>query len=139
MKQRNRKPHNGSTEAPYTDAENDDRISEEIRLRGWALQGTLDNESIDYMFTVGNTPLALPELLMLGDDRIAPILNAVCELMRRNNRAFREGELIDLGAAFPLKAMKCRTNGYGIQPILMPDIFGRYPDEPFWCSANSHA
>jgi hypothetical protein len=91
-------------EAPYTEAENNNRISEDIRLQGWALQGVLGNEnSSDAMHTIGNHQLGLPELLMLGDARIAPILSAVCELMRKNNRPFRQDELIDLGAVFPLR------------------------------------
>jgi hypothetical protein len=135
----------GSTEAPYTEAENYNRISEDISLQGWALQGVLGNESRSHaMHTIGNHQLGLPELLMLGDNRIAPILNAVCEVMRKNNRPFRQDELIDLGAVFPLRilndeATKCftqrvgnyyGTNDYDVQLILMPDIFGRYPDEP---------
>src|ERR1700694_954630 len=72
----------GSTEAPYTEAENNNRISEDIRLKGWALQGVLGSEnSSDAMHTIGNHQLGLPELLMLGDGRIAPILSAVCEVM----------------------------------------------------------
>jgi hypothetical protein len=132
MKLRDRKPHDGYTEAPYTDAENDNRISEEIRLRGWALDGVRDYQSMDGMFTIGNRRLGLPELVMWGDEWITPILNAACKLMRKNDRAFREGELIDLGAVFPLRATKCFTRGthdYGFQLILLPDIFGRYPDE----------
>jgi hypothetical protein len=96
------------------------------------------------MHTIGNHQLGLPELLMLGDGRIAPILSAVCEVMRKNNRPFRQDELIDLGAAFPLRIINDEatkwfthtvgdyygTNDYDVQLILMPDIFGRYPDEP---------
>jgi hypothetical protein len=84
---------------------------------------------------------------MTGDHRIAPILDAVCEVMRKNNRPFRHGELIDLGAAFPLKSKNVggeatkkytrligwyyQTNDYDVQQIFMPDIFGRYADEPY--------
>jgi hypothetical protein len=125
-------PWRAQKEAPYTQEENDHRISEDISRQGWALLGVRVNE-IEAMFTIGNGELALPELLMWGDRRVAPLLNAVCELMRKNERPFREGELIDLGATLPLRATKCVTRGtydYGVQLIHMPDIFGRYPDEP---------
>lgn len=150
MKQRNRKPGNGSsrqTEAQYAESQNHRRISEEISRRGWALQGVRGYGSWpDAMHTIGNHQLGLPELMMLGDGRVAPILNEVCEMMRKNNRPFAQDERIDLGAVFPLRiindeATKCYTdvvgnyygineNEYDVQLVLMPDIFGRYPDEP---------
>jgi hypothetical protein len=65
--------------------------------------------------------------------------------MRKNNRPFRQDELIDLGAVFPLRIINDEatkwftdtvgdyygTNDYDVQLILMPDIFARYPDEPY--------
>src|ERR1700704_5578999 len=70
-----------------------DRIEECIHLHGWRLQGVLgDDETLAFIYTIGNHQLGLPELLIIGTEKAANGLNSVCEVMRTNNRPFEDGE-----------------------------------------------
>jgi hypothetical protein len=135
------------TEAKDTQDPFHDRTSEIIHRYGWKLQGVLgDEEHFPFIYTIGNYQLGLPELLVIGTAQAAHPLNLACERMRKNNRPFLNGELIDWGDKFPLKSLNASdeakeeytlqvgayygTNGYAVQQILLPDTSGRYPDDP---------
>lgn len=110
----------------------------------------MNEGNFPFMYTIGNHELRLPELLMIGTDQGGSILNKVCGIMRKNNRPFQDGELIDLGGKFPLKSLNAgdeakkeytlfvgayyETDDYTVQQIVMPDRSGRYPDDPL-CEA----
>lgn len=123
------------------------RMSKIIRRHGWQLQGVLgDEEHFPFIYTIGNYQLGLPELLVIGTGEAAHSLNSICERMRKNNRPFENGELIDLGGKFPVKSLNAGdqakeqytlfvgayygTDNYAVQQIVLPDTSGRYPDDP---------
>lgn len=113
---------------------------------GWKLCGVLGtDEHFPFIYTLGNYECGLPELLMIGWRDGGEALNLVCELMRKRNRPFRHGELIDLGAKFPLKALNGNdeareyawqvdayygSDKYTVQQIVIPDTAGKYPGDP---------
>jgi hypothetical protein len=101
------KPPKGSTLQlkAYCTQEYLNHISEEISRRGWFLQGVWAD--IEFVYTIGNHQVGLPELLMVGCNPILAtyFLNLVVETMRRNNRPFEAGELIDWERKFPLKSV----------------------------------
>ena len=136
----------GECIGPETQDELDDRISKCIRRYGWQLQGVMgDEDNFPFIYSIGNQEVGLPELLMIGSHRDGSALNALCKIMRENNRPFENGELIDWGGKFPLKSINAgdeakdkytlfvgayyRTDEYAVQQVLMPDRFGRYPDD----------
>ena len=136
----------GECIGPETQEEFSDRISKCIRQYGWQLQGVMgDEDNFPFIYSIGNQEVGLPELLMIGN-RDGSTLNALCKIMRENNRPFENGELIDLGGKFPLKSLNAgneakkeytlfvgayyETDDYTVQQIVMPDRSGRYPDDP---------
>ena len=73
------------------------------------------------------------------------LLNAIIARMRHFNRAFMDGQSIDLGKKCKRKAFWANeeaqeytvqvgeyygTNDYAVQQIVAPDTFGRYPEDP---------
>lgn len=135
-----------------------DRISQTISDYGWRLMCvlpdpdednipiTIDNfeDKIPFIYTIGNYECGLPELLMIGATP-GGALNGIVAIMRNNNRAFTDGETIDLGGKCKPKAFWAndeareytfqvgkyyRTNDYAVQQIVIPDSFGRYPGDP---------
>jgi hypothetical protein len=153
MKSRNKKPCKLVIQ-PYCSQDADlSLISEEISRHGRFLQrGEIHlrqgiQVDFPFIYTIGNSQLGLPELLMIGshDAEAFHELNQMCETMRKNNRPFEEGELIDLRRKFPLKSVNAGdeakeytvfvekyygTNDYAVQQILLPDVWGLYPDDP---------
>ncbi len=142
------------TRSPLTtDIPRYDEISQTIRDHRWRLMGVLpdpDESSnspiryIPFIYTIGNYECGLPELLMIGPG-YAGGLNAIVARMRNNNRAFTDGETIDLGGKSKPKAFRASdeareytfqvgeyygTNDYAVQQIVLPDTSGRYPDDP---------
>ena len=131
-----------------------DEISQTISDYGWRLMGVIpdpdesSNSFIRYtpfIYTIGNYECGLPELLMIGCAYVGDTLNAIVARMRHNNRAFVDGESIDLGKRFQPKPFwaneearkyTCQvgqyygTNDYAVQQIVIPDTFGRYPGDP---------
>ena len=124
-----------------------DRIAKHINQHGWRLQGVFgDEENFPFFYTIGNHQIGLPELLMIGSDRDADVLNWVCDKLRTNKRSFRDGELIYGYTKLPLKSLNAgdeakreytiqvgqyyETEDYSVQQIVIPDKSGRYPDDP---------
>jgi hypothetical protein len=119
-------------------------IAEKIRDRGWAQAAQMfDEVSLSIFYTIGNYERGLPELIMIASDQDGgAILDAVCGVMRKNNRLFADGEFIETGYNFPLKALNVsdevkekytpkvgdyyRTNDYALQQIVRPDASGGY-------------
>jgi hypothetical protein len=131
-----------------------DRISQSISRYGWRVicvipdPDEISNSIIRYipfLYTIGNYECGLPELLMIGST-CGATLNAINERMRENNRAFADGEAIELGGACKPKAFWANDEGrreytvqvgeyygtddYAVQQIVIPDFFGRYPGDP---------
>ena len=112
---------------------------------GWKLCGVFgDRKHFPFMYTIGNYECSLPELLMIGSKN-GGVLNCVCEIMRKRNRPFKDGELIDFGTNFPLKVLNGNdaarvyawqvdayygTDKYTVQQIVIPDPAGKYPGDP---------
>jgi hypothetical protein len=130
-----------------------DGTAENIDRFGWKLCGVLgDGDHFPFIHTLGNHGCGLPELLTIGCDN-GDVVNSVCELMRKRNRPFRDGELIELRYyEYPLKALDANdeakiyawrveayygTDDYTVQQLLIPDSSGRYPGDPEcavpWC------
>jgi len=104
-------------------------------------------ETWPFVYTVGNSKLGLPELLLIGScsDAAQDALDAMDKMMRDGNGAFEEGKIVDLGRTpltrFPVKVINatdpaalrdyaCQTHKYAkIQRVLMPDKCGRFPDQ----------
>jgi hypothetical protein len=128
-----------------------DEIAQTISDCGWRLMGVLPDpdESSDsfipFIYTIGNYECGLPELLMIGSAYGGHALNAIVARMRHYNRAFMDGESIDLGKECQPKAFWANeeaqeytvqvgeyygTNDYAVQQIVVPDTFGRYPGDP---------
>ena len=122
-----------------------------IRRFGWKLCGVGGNyDHFPFIYTIGNHECGLPELLMTGCED-GELMNRICEKMRKQNRPFQHGELIDLGGQHPLKALNGNreartyawqaeayygTDKYAVQQIVCSDKSGRYPgdlqcDEPY--------
>src|SRR5205085_2043041 len=114
---------------------------ERISRDGWAQQGQMmDEETLELSYTIGNYERGWPELMMVGPPVIRAMLDALCELMRKNNRPFADGEIIETEYNFPLKALNVndgvkkhwtpvvgdyyRTNDYALQEIVMGDASG---------------
>ncbi len=117
-----------------------------IREHGQHVVGVM-GETWPFAYTVGNSKLGLPELLLIGScsDAAQDALDAMGKMMRDGNRAFEEGEIVDLGRTpltrFPVKVINatdpaalrdyaCQVHKYAkIQQVLMPDKCGRFPDQ----------
>jgi len=117
-----------------------------IREHGQHVVGVM-GETWPFAYTVGNSKLGLPELLLIGScsDAAQNALDAMGKMMRDGNRAFEEGEIVDLGRTlltrFPVKVINatdpaalrdyaCQVHKYAkIQQVLMPDKCGRFPDQ----------
>src|SRR5262245_55499012 len=55
-----------------------------------------------FAYTIGNSLVDLPELLIIGT-REGALLNDLSEKMLDRGRAFDDGELVNLGGKFPVK------------------------------------
>ena len=106
-----------------------------------------------FLYTVGNHAAGLPELLLVGvnPSSFFRVLNHLGQMQRDLGRGFEDGELVEMGGRFPVKASHCGRVGaerYAIQAevhcgeevsvvqILIPDTQGRFPgeegcDEPY--------
>lgn len=99
-----------------------------------------------YGYTIGNHAYGLPELLVLGMPCSGlGVLNILSTILRKQERAFRNGELVDLGGKLPIKVVEASpraksdytiqagqfwgTEDYRVQQVLVPDQQGRFPDE----------
>ncbi len=106
-----------------------------------------DKDEPPFAYTIGNSSVGLPELLILGTAKGAP-LNALSDIMAKRKAAFADNELVDLGGRVPVKVITVtdlararadytvqageyfRHDDYAVQQVLMPDRSGRFPDEP---------
>lgn len=121
------------------------QIEANIAAHGQHLLGVMDGGE-PFLYTIGNHARGLPELLAVGVDPsvFAGVLNHLGRMQRARGRAFEDGEILDLGGRFPVKAVMCGPAGiedYAIQAgvhygegvevaqILVPDEEGRFPDE----------
>jgi hypothetical protein len=119
-----------------------------IEKHGQSVVGVMAGRDA-FSYTIGNHEKGLPELLMFGDPRtFTPILNHIADLMREGGKPFEDGQLVDLGGRFPVKAVRCSALAseeyaiqahryYGVEPaevaviqFLVPDTHGRFPGEP---------
>jgi len=99
-----------------------------------------------FAYTIGNSLVDLPELLIIGT-REGALLNDLSEKMLDRGRAFDDGELVNLGGKFPVKIITTNDvraqseftiqagqfldrEDYVVQQVLVPDRSGRYPDDP---------
>jgi hypothetical protein len=121
-----------------------------IRSNGWTTTNVVvcGNEP-SYGYTIGNHERGLPELLVVSVDadiayslEMDESLEAVCLRMREQNRAFKNGELVDVGRGYLLKVINAgddvkstytsevgdyyETDDYAVQQVLLPDEQGRY-------------
>jgi hypothetical protein len=101
-----------------------------------------------FSYTIGNAMKGLPELFVIG---LAPIsaagmLNAWSKRMIDRDGPFLDGEEVDLGGAFPCRAIACRGSvrdeytiqagqflrreDYDVVQMLVPDQAGRFPGDP---------
>jgi hypothetical protein len=123
-----------------------DEISQVISEHGWVIIG-LGSENplsfIPFIHTIGNYECGLPELLMIGPSD-TEVLAAITVRMRNNDRAFADGETIDIGERYKPKAFWANdeareytpevgkyygSNDYTVQQIVIPDKLGRYPGD----------
>lgn len=99
-----------------------------------------------FTYTIGNALVGKPELLCIGalPHAVTPFLNMLSE--RPGLAATMDGEILDVGGAYGLKAIWCGpqaktdyTNQAGIYlgredydllQLLICDKKGRFPDEP---------
>jgi Domain of unknown function (DUF4262) len=128
-----------------------DGIAQTINEYGWRLMLVLPDpdESSDsfvpFIYTIGNYECGLPELLMIGCPHACSTSNRIVARMRQYNRAFMDGESIDLGKKCQPKAFWANeeaqeytvqvgeyygTSDYAVQQIVIPDTLGRYPGDP---------
>lgn len=119
-------------------------IAECIDQYGWRLCGVFgDKDHFPFIYSIGNHECGLPKLLEIGSND-ACVMNEICEKMRMQGRRFRNGELIDIGAKYPLKVLNANsdarqyawqvgvyyeTDDYSVQQIVTPDGSGRYPGD----------
>jgi hypothetical protein len=102
-----------------------------------------------FAYTIGNAIEDLPELLMIGgvcDSCAVNALDDLSQTMIERGSAFADGELVSLGAKYPVKIIDADqrardeytiqagqyhdTEDYRVQQVLIPDRNGRYPDDP---------
>jgi hypothetical protein len=83
-----------------------DEISQVISDHGWVIIG-LESENplsfIPFIHTIGNYECGLPELLMIGPND-EEVLAAINVRMLNNDRAFADGETIDVGDRYKVQA-----------------------------------
>jgi Domain of unknown function (DUF4262) len=129
-----------------------DKIAQAISEIGWSPMCVLPDPdertgSLPFIYSIGNCECGLPELLMIGCayEGGSSLLNTIIARMRHYNRAFTDGESIDLGKKLQPKAFWANeeakeytvqvgeyygTNDYAVQQIVAPDTLGRYPEDP---------
>ena len=101
-----------------------------------------------FVYTIGNSKVGLPELLLVGNfdhGSVALILNDLSKTMRERGEAFPEGMLEMEGYGFPFKVRKAsdaakeeytvqagqclRTEDYDVLQIIICDRDGKYPGD----------
>jgi hypothetical protein len=126
-----------------------DKMRKDIATMGQSMLGVLgDKNTPPFIYTIGNAERGLPELLIIGaaDNSIGDVLNVIGEKMRERGRPFDNGELINIGGKFPLKAINTTPKAkedytiqagqylghedYAVQQLLIPDKHGRFPGDP---------
>jgi hypothetical protein len=124
------------------------KVRHDIDTVGQSLVGVGDEDIIPFTYTVGMHEAGYPELLIIGGTgpRWGATLNAFCDQVHKQKRAYRNNELVSLGGPFPAKIVDagelakrdytCGVSGfydhidYLVQQILLSDAAGRYPDDP---------
>jgi Domain of unknown function (DUF4262) len=130
-----------------------DELAATIEKHGHAVQvvyRTDDDppDSQPFMYTIGNYPRGLPELLVIGTDSntIADVVNRLCKIQSDRGKGFADEELVSVGGKFPLRivdagligrrnyatfvGMFYATDSYEVRQVLLPDTQGRWPDTP---------
>lgn len=122
-----------------------DGVSENITRTGRSLIAVGDPKT-PFTYSIGNVLVGKPELIVFG---LAPedamwVLNTASELPAI--RGIADGDLVDLGGRFGLKAVRCSAQAkaeysiqatrylgnadYDLVQLLLPDPAGRYPGDP---------
>ena len=128
-----------------------DLIQHNIRAYGQHLVGVRGQEpgDIESCYSVGNHQFNLPELIFVGlsPRMVSDSLNTLCLIQRQRGVAFRDGELVNVGARYPVRIRDAGTaalesfareakNYYESADIrlmqaILCDRQGRYPDESY--------
>jgi len=129
------------------DAADRARIAANIEKYGQHLVGVMepDSDLLPFTYSVGMHQLGLPEILIIGLEpgMVAGVINHLCDIQRSRGVGYKDGELIDIGGKYPVKAID--VTGYANmfvtfspwyygQPvksvqILVPDKKGIFPDD----------
>lgn len=106
-----------------------------------------EDGDLPFAYTIGNHEHGLPELLMIGlaSDGAAAVLNAIGQMQRTVGHAFKDGEIVDIGAPCNLKVIDANdtakkdytiqagyfygTENYKVQQVIIPDRYGHFPGE----------
>jgi len=133
-----------------TMADYHDEMSRNIAQHGRHIMGVFPFEDSDdpinecFMYTVGNHPKGLPELLLIGTIELGAMLDALSRKMIERNRAFDDGELVPLkGGKFPVSLIDTADavkdsftiqagqhfghETYRVMQVVLPDLRGKYP------------
>ena len=118
-----------------------------IKNSGQHLTGVFDAEH-PFLYTTGNIVKNLPELfIFFNPQKIAGLINYLCDIQRKRNEPLYDGEIIDIGATCPLMAIVpddrileyatistsfANTLGMPVSfvQILAPDTNGVFPTNP---------
>lgn len=107
-----------------------------------------DTGEIGFTYTIGNQERGLPELLIIGfwGSPYGGLLDTLSDMMIERGEPFAHGELVSLGAKYPVKLINANdqaqreytiqcgqfygSEDYGVQQVVACDREGRYPDDP---------
>ena len=109
-----------------------------------------DKDEMSFAYTIGNHVRGLPEMLIVApmrhEDMMSLLNYAAATLATKGPHQVADGELVDIGGTFPMKARPVgsfvrqkytiqagqywRNERYDVIQLLLCDKEGRYPDDP---------
>ena len=127
------------------------RVRAVIDEHGVCVIGTATEEGSPFAYTVGNFLAGRPEFLFLAgvEFEIAKsVLNALSSVMGNRGSPLVDAEVVDIGAAMPVKVLSApsetvgqylkvaaainngQTAGIEVLQVVMPDVDGHFPGDP---------